>query len=224
MARYAPPSPGCRDGYSAATGNPPENNGLPLILHLADRVVDSLLGAYNRLVHSAREAPPPPATDLAQLGNGVDTVAALSRTLAVQPHNCLAWFQLGMVHLDLGNLNEAVEAFEKARRFGFVTFELHFYLAEALTGLGRHDESVAELYLALEKQPKSAEPSYRLGLSLYELGRYEEAVAAFKIAISLSPNNVKYHQSLGLALERLGRQDEALKCFTQAVKLERGLR
>jgi superkiller protein 3 len=159
--------------------------------------------------------------ELSPLGTGPDAVTALNRTLAMQPHNCLAWFQLGMVYLQQNALPEAAAAFERARSSGFDTFELHFYLAEVLAGLERHEEAVVELYRAMDMQPSSAESAYRLGQSLVELDRVEEASAAFKIAVSLSPGVVKYHQSLGLALESLGQRDEAIKCFKAAVNLER---
>jgi tetratricopeptide (TPR) repeat protein len=227
MAREACPSPYWRPGYGTDGLSPPPAPSRPRLLRWAERLVARCLSACNRLVDGAAADPgalPLHAlAELPALGGQVDAVTTLNRTLALQPHNCLAWFQLGMVQLQQGGLTEAVDAFERAKRCGFATFELHFYLAEALAGLGRHAEAVEELYLALERQPRAPEPPYRLGLSLHELQRYDEAVAAFKIALSLSPNNVKYHQSLGLALERLGQQDEAIKHFKQAVQLERGV-
>jgi tetratricopeptide (TPR) repeat protein len=202
----------------------PQRPSLPLVRTLAQRLMGGLIATCQRLVNGDGGNGMLSASDfseLSPLGTGPDAVTALNRTLAMQPHNCLAWFQLGMVYLQQDALPEAAAAFERARSSGFDTFELHFYLAEVLAGLDRHEEAVVELYRAMDMQPSSAESAHRLGQSLVELDRVEEAAAAFKIAVSLSPGVVKHHQSLGLTLESLGQRDEAIKCFKAAVNLER---
>jgi tetratricopeptide (TPR) repeat protein len=198
------------------------------VLRLAERFVDAMVGSYNRLFRldeqDAAEIYMHLGTNYARSGKSEDALTALQRTLSIRPENALAWFQLGMVHLHQEALEEAVSSFEQARQLGFDAFELHYFLAEALSDLERYEEAVAELYLALDQEPeslKSAEPAYRLGLALDQLERYEEAVAAFKIAIARDPKVVSYYQSLGFTLETMGQRDEAIKYFKLAVNLER---
>jgi tetratricopeptide (TPR) repeat protein len=202
----------------------PEQRPLPArkrVFYLADRLMEGLAAAYQRFTRVMEGTTPAIGTDPSAIAAGPNAITSLTRMLAIQPHNCLAWFHLGMVYLEQEAYKEAVSAFERARSFGYDTYELHFYLAEALAALQRHEEAVEELYNAMDRQPDAAEPAYRLGISLAESGRLEEAVAAFKIAVSLSPNTVRYHQSLGLTLESLGQRDEAIRCFKAAVNIER---
>lgn len=199
--------------------------GLASVMRWSERLVDRMVTAYDRVFALNEEDTADIymnlGTDLARKGNAEHAEEALRRTLALQPDNGLAWFHLGVVQLRREASAAAVEAFNKAHEHNFNSFELHFYLAEALAEIDSHEEAVAELYKALEQQPESAEAAYRLGVALDHLKRFEEAVAAFQIAIAHGPREVTYYQSLGFTLESLGRREEAIEYFKKALSLER---
>jgi serine/threonine-protein kinase len=86
----------------------------------------------------------------------------------------------------------------------------HAYYAHLLAIIGRYDEAVTHMELALELDPYNA-----LFHSLYAgvlnfLARYTEAVAAARTALTLQPDLPTGRSQLRLALSALGRHDELL--------------
>jgi tetratricopeptide (TPR) repeat protein len=199
--------------------------GLAGMMRWSERFVDRMVNAYERLFcltkEDAAEIYLQIGATQARSGRGAQAVAALNQTVKIQPDNGLAWYQLGMVHLQQEACAAAVAAFERAHRLGCDDYELHYAMAQALSDLERYEEAITELYLALERKPEAAEAAYSLGVALDQLKRYEEAAAAFKIAIAHAPREVSYYQSLGFTLESMGHRDEAIQYFKRAITLER---
>lgn len=199
--------------------------GLASVLHLTGRVADRVISAYNALF-SLDDADTARiymgmGTDLAQDGNSKDALAALSKTLELQPDNGDAWFQVGLVHLDRQEPEAAAEAFQKAIALGGDSSKVHDRLAQAFADSGEHRAASKEFQRAVELDPSSAESLFRLGVALDKLENYEEAVKAFQQAVDLSPREAAYYQSLGFTLESLKRHEEAIACFKRAVELQR---
>jgi len=199
--------------------------GLAGILRRSERIVGGMVSGYEKLcrVDDADSADIylSMGEDFARSGNAGDATAALERALAIRPESASGWFRLGVVHLREGSAEKSIEAFQTAAECGLDTFELHFYMAEALSELNRQADAAVELDAALEKDPHAAEAAYRLGVVLDQLKRYDDAVEAFKRAIEEAPREVSYYQSLGFTLESMDRRDEALECFKRAIDLER---
>jgi tetratricopeptide (TPR) repeat protein len=197
---------------------------LATVLRLSERLVERLVSAYDNAFRldnrDAADLHLGMATSFLKGGKAEDALAALRQVIDLQPENGLAWFQYGLLQLQQGASASSVQSLEQARRLGFESFELYFYLAEALEDLERFEEAVETLVQALKRQPESAEATYRLGLALDRLGRYEEAIAVFKRAIDFAPREVGYYQSLGFTLECMGRRDEAIEYFKKALTLE----
>ncbi len=114
--------------------------GMASILHLTERVADRVISMYDS-IFSLEDGDTAKiymgmGTDLAHDGNGEDALAALSKTLEMQPDNGDAWFLVGLIHLDQQEFEAAVKAFKKARALGNEGFELHNRLAEAFADSG----------------------------------------------------------------------------------------
>ncbi len=202
--------------------------GVAGLLRRSERLVDRMVSAYERIAcldeEDAAEIYLSMGNDLARSGRPADAIQALERTLALQPKNGAAWYQLGLTQLQQGGAEAALHALDQAQQQGIDSFELWCHRADALAELDRRDEAVEALERALEQQPEAAEACYRRGVLLDQLKRYEEATAAFSRAIELAPREVSYHQSLGFSYESMGRRDEAIECFKRALDLERRTR
>ena len=86
----------------------------------------------------------------------------------------------------------------------------HAYYAHLLAIIGRYDEGVSHMELALELDPFNALfHSLHAGV-LNFLAYYDEAVAAARTALSLQPDLPTGRSQLRLALKALGRYDEHL--------------
>ena len=139
-----------------------------------------------------------------QLAESDGAVAALRRSLELDPDQVLPLFALGLSFRDQKRFTEAEEALTESLRL----MPTH---ADALVVL-------AEQYLnrALESGGESAEALYVLGKIRHAQGRYEEARDALERSIAKNPRPRKVHYVLSLAYARLGdrvRSREALELY-----------
>ena len=91
-------------------------------------------------------------------------------------------------------------------------------LAVSLMQRSHHDEALAALSRALEREPGSAGTLLNLGSALMHLGRHEEAIAHLERAARLDPRPPQVHNNLGHAYRELGRLEEALQSFRKVVE------
>lgn len=89
-----------------------------------------------------------------------------------------------------------------------------------LLRLGRTEDGVAQLRLAVELDPGDSRAQHKLGAGLARLGREEEALPFFERAVSLAPDVAEHRWRLGEQHRRLGRSDEARAAFERALELD----
>lgn len=103
--------------------------GLAAVLHLTGRIADRVASAYDGLLSMDEKETAKiyfdMGTDLVHKGNSDDALAALRKTLELQPDNGDAWLYLGMVHSDRQEPDDAVEAFQQAITLGKDGPKLH---------------------------------------------------------------------------------------------------
>ena len=87
------------------------------------------------------------------------------------------------------------------------------WYAQFLSGLGRHDEAIAEAERALELDPLSLIIHTAVGDVLFYARRYERAIAYYRRCVELDPSFGPGHTDMARALEQLGRHEEALEAF-----------
>jgi tetratricopeptide (TPR) repeat protein len=89
--------------------------------------------------------------------------------------------------------------------------------AVSLAALGRHDEALVLVDLAVEQAPEYAAAWAYKGVALTGLARLDEAIGCFDRALAIDPRDVDVWLNKGRALAGLGRRDEALDCFDLAL-------
>jgi adenylate cyclase len=97
----------------------------------------------------------------------------------------------------------------------------HTALAACEAFMGRPDDAIARLQLALDLNPNFAWAHGNLGFALTCLGRGDEAVAPFNEALRLSPRdqfNFAWHYLLAFALFVAGRYEEALSAAEKSLR------
>jgi tetratricopeptide (TPR) repeat protein len=220
---FSAPAPSSDTSYGARL-----RFGLASILRRSERLVDGVISGYERMctLDEADRADiyESIGEESVRRGDSDDAIAALEQALKIRPENTTVRYRIGVIYLEQGLREKAIEEFERAHAAGLSSFELHFQWADALAGLKRYEEAVLSLGRAIEERPHAPEAAYRLGVILDELQRYEEAVVAFARAIEMAPEEAVYHQSLGFALESMGNREEALHCFKRSLDLERRTR
>jgi tetratricopeptide (TPR) repeat protein len=140
--------------------------------------------------------------------------------IAVTEKNALAYNNLGGALLANGQIDEAIENFQKALQVNPNYTEAHYNLGDAFLRRGQIDEAIQQFQKALQIDPKHAKSHADLGIALYQLGRIEEAIEQYRAALEIDPDNTKTHNDFGLALEQAGRMDEAIAQFQKALAID----
>ncbi len=129
----------------------------------------------------------------------------------------------GLQSLHEGDYAASAQRFRAVLARKIASFEIHFYLARALSGLGRHAEAVTHFQEAARRAPGHAAAWEGLARSLVASGRKAEARKAYAAALPLSPRSGKLRAELGDFLRELGAIDEAIRRQTEATELSPGV-
>lgn len=134
-------------------------------------------------------------------------VAKVEQHLGSNPEDGKGWEVLGPVYLQQGRFDDAVRAFENARRILGPTADRDALVGEAITkahgGVVTVDAKAA-FDRALVEQPDHPRALFYTALGLGQAGRKDEAVAAWSKLIAASPPDAPW---LGAAREQLARLD-----------------
>ena len=139
--------------------------------------------------------------------------------LQADPDQPDALYLLGIIALQFGRNDQAVEHISHALRRRPDHAEAHSNLGNALANLGRLDEAVDCHRHALQLRPDLAGAYINLGSVLKKQGRLREAVDSYQHALQLRPDLAVAHNNLGNALRDLKELDEAVASYREALRL-----
>jgi tetratricopeptide (TPR) repeat protein len=145
---------------------------------------------------------------------------AYRRALTLKPDHPETHYNLGVLFLERGRLDEAIACNRKAvtLRPGFVA--AHNNLANALRARGRVDEALAHYAKAVELEPRFADGWSNFGAALREAGRVDEAIPVLERAVRLAPLAWGAVSNLGVAYLARNRFYEAIGCQRKALELK----
>jgi tetratricopeptide (TPR) repeat protein len=93
----------------------------------------------------------------------------------------------------------------------------HCWYGYLLSALGRHEEALSELRLALDLDPLSLVTLAAIGSASFYARRYEEAIAHYRHALDIEPDFPAVLADLARTLEYSGRTAEAVQEFERAL-------
>jgi len=106
-----------------------------------------------------------------------------------------AAFNLGNAEYQLGNYEDAVEAYERSLAILPGNYDGQLGLGLSYARLGRLQEAGKAYAEAVRLRPEVARPRYELGMTHFKLGRKDEAVTQFRKVVELEPNGELGEQS-----------------------------
>jgi len=127
---------------------------------------------------------------------------------------------LGNMHANFGNLDQAVEDYTKAIEIDREFYPAKVNLAMVYNRSGNNEAAERLLHEVVADHPDFYEIKYSLGLLLAETKQYEEAVTYLREAAAGMPHRARIHYNLGLLLQQLGRDAEAETVLRKALDLE----
>jgi Tfp pilus assembly protein PilF len=148
-------------------------------------------------------------------------LGALQEAVSLDPSRAIYRDTLGVLLLELGNLDQAIVQLSKAVEVDPRLADAHFHLGTALAEARRWEDAVPA-YRRAVGLPSLTVPDYayqNLGLALFHVRKYPEAEQALRFALSLDPKLQAAHYNLGLVLTAQKRPEEAKESFRRARQL-----
>jgi arylsulfatase A-like enzyme/Flp pilus assembly protein TadD len=115
---------------------------------------------------------------------------------------------------------DAVARLRDVEKRGVDSYEVHYYLGRAYTGLQRWREASSEYRKAVDRLPGGAEAWRGLGESRVALRDSRGAVPAFERLVALAPGDAVARMELGEALRDVARYDEAARAIREALAID----
>jgi predicted O-linked N-acetylglucosamine transferase (SPINDLY family) len=139
--------------------------------------------------------------------------------LAVEPENADACHLLGVIALQGGKADNAVQLINRAIRQN--PFQASYFnnLGNALKEQKKLEEAVAAFSQALSIKPHYAEAHNNLGVVLKEQEKTDEALDCFERAISINPNYAEAHYNLGNRYQEQEKLAEAINCYQKTLAI-----
>jgi superkiller protein 3 len=147
-----------------------------------------------------------------------EAYSALQEAISIDGTVAIYWDVLGLVLLQVGRPEMALERFQKAAELEAVYGDFQFHLGTAYSELSRWEEAVTA-YRRAVSLPTLTVPHLahqNMGLALFHLKRYREAEEALRFALSLEPRLQAPYYHLGLLFAAQGRKEEAERAFRLA--------
>jgi Flp pilus assembly protein TadD/predicted Zn-dependent protease with MMP-like domain len=165
---------------------------------------------------------------LAALGRDREAQLAYGLALALDPDDpetlrAVADFYINGSKADADKIRDQIEHTRDALRLGLelaqrgsrrviarrrkspqLAADLAVLEAQALNDLGRSEEALARVEVALRQSPGRGDAMHEKGVALFDLSRFVEARASLERAVAIQPEDAYSHQILGLTLEALG--------------------
>ena len=164
---------------------------------------------------------------LCRLEKNNEAMECYGKAIEINPNLADAWLAKGLVLRDLGEHDEAVKCFDKAKecydknlRKGSKNIFDWYGKGHALTQLRKYDEAVKCFDKVKEIEPNLAAAWLAKGLVLTQLEKDEEAMEQFNKAIELNPKSIDAWNQKGKALYHLERYEEAIECHDTVLEVK----
>lgn len=129
---------------------------------------------------------------------------AYEEALRLSPRRVDALSNLGLVYLNLGANERAIERLSQALSSAPDLHMVRLFLAFAYFRAGQFGPAEREVALVIAADPGNPKALHLLGLSLLKLDRIPEGVTALEAALQADPKNSGAAQTLATAYVRLG--------------------
>ena len=151
-----------------------------------------------------------------QIQQAIDFIDTLSKDY---PDESLLLNIRGAGYAGLGQLDIAVQNYEKALSIKPDYAKAHYNLGNALQELGKLHDSVKSYKNSIVLEPENAQAHNNLAIVLRELDQLEEAEASCRKAIVLNPEYAEAYSSLSMILYANGDLKSALESIEKAYSI-----
>jgi tetratricopeptide (TPR) repeat protein len=147
--------------------------------------------------------------ELQQKGDLEGARLAYEEALRLAPRRVDALANLGLVYLNLGQNEKAIETLSKTLALKPDLTSVRMFLGLARFRAEQFEAAHQELVNVLEAQPGHPQALHLLGLCRLKLDRIEEGALALEAALQANPNNVEAAYTLATAYVGIGEIEKA---------------
>jgi len=156
-----------------------------------------------------------------QIQQALDFIDTLSKDY---PDNSILLNICGACYASLGQLDIAVQNYEKAISIKPDYAKAYYNLGNALQELGKLHDSVKSYKNSTALEPKNAQAHNNLAIVLRELNQLEAAEKSCRKAIVLNPEYAEAYSSLSIILYANGNLNSALESIEKAYSINPNLK
>ena len=162
-------------------------------------------------------------------------VASWQRTLVYESEKTLwtdalaknpaAWAgqnNLGIYFLRQGQVDQALEHFQKALAINPKHEEAYTNLGLALLKKGQLDEAIAQYQTVLKIDPNYAQAHSNLGNAFLQKGQLDEAISQYQMALAINSNYAEADNNFGYALFKKADWTKRPKRYQKALEIDPG--
>ncbi|MAE64315.1 MAG: hypothetical protein CMJ18_08575 [Phycisphaeraceae bacterium] len=146
---------------------------------------------------------------LARLGRYEEAMELARGLTEADPDNADAWYQVGLLELNLNVLDKAERAFIKAARLRRSWPQARVQLAVVRSRQKRPQDALTILRKVLAENPNNETALHNMIIDLYTVGRSQDALEACRRLIKVNPEHGRAAGFLGLMLLTQGDLTEA---------------
>lgn len=128
-------------------------------------------------------------------------------------------YYLGKCYQELGDYNQALECFERAKKTDAEEFDIHMDIAETKRMAGDIEDALGIIKRFSQSHGNSAELHYQWGYCLDELGEYQEAFKHYEQALQIDPNYAKALFRTAFNYDMDGEDEKAIEYYEKCINL-----
>ena len=152
-----------------------------------------------------------------KLGNVFEQTSILTK----QYQNSLVlWNLMGASAAQIGQLDDAIHAFQKALSIKPDFAEAYNNMGNALYDQGKLDEAIEAYQKVFSLKPDFAEAYYNMGAALQEQGKLDDAIEVYIKALAIKPDYAEAYNNKGTALREQEKLEEAIEAYTEALSIK----
>lgn len=126
----------------------------------------------------------------------------------------------GACYAGVGQLDIAVENYEKAIEINPDYAKAYYNLAGAFEEQNKYDKAVQAYKKSISLEPENPQAHNNLGNVYKDLEKYTDAIHSYEQALRNQPDYIEAYYSLGSTLQDIGKLDEAIEYFKKVLQLK----
>ena len=146
-----------------------------------------------------------------------------NQAINLNDHDYTLFFNRGLAHQSLNEFENAIKDFDYALHLfdgdNNIGSSIYYCLGKNYWHLGKYEESIENLDIAIDLNPNDDNYFFYRGLSYQELNKYEDSIENFDNAIDLNPNDDRYFFSKGLSFYYLDENEKAIQAFDASIEI-----